>query len=1307
MTGNAVPLGPDSVPIAKLEPSLIESGRPVHGVVTLIWPYSTSNQSFSILLAEPDFRLRRQKGQVRVHFTGSSAKAVSRCNPQSGDHITLNLVGAQWEKDKTASKTPGKGIDWQLRFGERATLKIQRENLEAIPLDIDHPVPSPEPQRRSPPPSDTSEALPFPSTPILSSTAPLRPQTWSTPAFLKRDRLSSTTFFGSDYDPFDEHDFRDNNRRKKTRFGRGSDQWRFTERSTSPESSPGTETPVVEPTAAKEGLDALVNGHERPTESQDLNKAHVDGHLVSAEALVANPQVSNDSVMLVDGPTTPQPPPTADFEQSDAFPIISEGSENARPITVDEGVQTLRSGSEPLEEPHAVEQPASSKEAVEDVSVSMATYTNPALQDTQIADKQDVVGSRSSPGSRTGDATMPNIPPGGEHESVRLESQVVKIPLLEQETTQGDVAEKEASSPLVVSQSLGTLSNGSQTRDKSSTPLHGGADHEKEQAEERALEHEFQEWRGAEASLQSSTSSNVPGAEVRTEEIEMAQSDPREPERTTDVADQVDSGRYRELTDSRPSASPTSDQIVPTAEESRTIDSPLPGEDRNSYHDDQASTKMSEPISLPLDGLRARGDEGTLTAATRLENTVNQNEKTRHVLTSDSESEVEEQEPEAHPEFFSDDEDQQWDPEEEEIIEEEERQRVVEESKSPDEGWNYEGWDSEEEEFLAEDAPGSWDSLDDEEGEEVSEVQQMTPITRNSPVVIDLIDSDEEEDVMAQSQIDGAAISVLRRQSLFASVGLPSNQEGKLHRSSPPPLPDTVPDSQPVSDVVEREMSTEDIVLQANDVGSSSTYPDYDEVSKEQHLRELDIHAKEQDGHTESWSASPTRELVNEEHIDPRLKNRVLTPNDTQKRDELSQASAVTLHSIEEAHKLPTPQLTQNRSSDILLPASLRPSSPVIPSSSPPASQADASPPLLKEDPSSLVDALREIGDRYRILPKQLRKSHRVSNIPASVSPWFAPRRSSEAVPKSRSESEATSEDDDESENEEEAEAAEAGDQPDEDRDEEIPSSMPEAPAEPLNSKHTVQPSSTPGPKPAPSPPTGLRTSHDYYAPLSTLPSHFNTQTSTLSIVLAATPVARASSGPRDFYTTVILTDPSSLPSTPQTESNPPTSPATATAPFTTTTVFRPARSSLPSPLPSGSVLLLRSFTVTHSARTPSLLSSDSSAWAVFPPHTPDPAISGPPVEFGAEERGYVRGLWEWWDQVDASVKADVVGQADDRVRKAVAREEREKRKGRRLKGMGLRLAPGAERGKGKGWEVRHELRDGKEWVDHRMKKGG
>lgn len=1141
--------------------------------------------------------------------------------------------------------------------------------------------------------------LPFLSTPISSSTAPLRPQIWSTPAFLKRDRFSSSTFFGSDYDPFDEDEFRDNNRRKKTKFGRGSDQWRFTERSTSSESDPDMEPPKHEMTTENDAPDALVNGHEAFVEAQGAKEAGGKENTVPEEAVAATPSAPVYSATMADSQSIPQLPLTVYSGRHDAVPGPSGGAKNAMPSTVDEGVQTLRTGSEPLEESHAVEKPANSKEVTEYVSGSIASDTDPALQGTQRADEQDV-DLPSSSGPRADDAKKPEISPDGKRESVRIESQE-GVSLLDKEAMQHEAAEKETSSPIVSSQSSRASIDASKTQDKSLSPLYASAEHRKDVPEEPPVEHEMQELPEARAPLETLSS----GVEIRKKEVETAQNEILEIERTTDVADQADITRYRDFIESPRSARQNHDQAVSTNKQSRTIDRPIPNKVKDSYHDNNREqvTNGPEPISLPSDGPRSRRDQDTPIAATLFGNNVIQNGRVPQILSSHSESEMEEEE-EAHLEFFSDDEEQQWDPEEEEIMEKE-RQRVVEESKSPDEGWS-----SEEEEYPAEHAPGSEPSMDDE-GEDVYEAQQPTQITRSSQIeVIDIVDTDEEENAMAQSQIDGAAMSILpghRRRSLFAAVGLPSKQEEKLYRSSQQPLPDTVPDSQPFSEAVERDAGTEDAVLQIDNLevnSAAALQPNMGEVSQEEHhLSEVVIHAEVQDGHTKSRSPSHVEDLAIEEHIDPRLKSKLLTPNDTQQRDQLSQASAVSLRSVDAAHDLPTPQLTQNRSSDILLPASLRPLSPVIPSSSPPASQAQPSTPVHKKDAPLFVDALRELGDTIHALPKPSSKSRRVSNIPASVSPWFAPRISNETVPR---DSEAESEDDDESVEEDEMEAAATANQQEEDEDEEIPSSMPEAPAEYPAIKHQLQPSFTPGLKSTPPPPTGLRTSHDYYAPLSTLPSHFDTQTSTLSIVLASTPITRASAGPRDFYTTIMLTDPSSLPSPSHPEPNSPTSPTTTTTtmPFTTTTIFRPTRSTLPSPLPSGSVLLLRSFTVTHSARAPSLLSSDSSAWAVFPPHTTDPAISGPPIEFGAEERGYVRGLWEWWDQVDASVKADAVGKADDRVRKAVAKEERERKKGRRLKGMGLRLAPGAERGRGKGWEVRHELRDGKEWVDKTRK---
>lgn len=116
--------GLQRIPISHLDPSARTHSRAVEGVVTLIWPYSVSKQSFSILLAESDVRLRRQRGQVRVLFTGSSAKAAARHNVQSGDNVALSFLGAQWEKDETTSSTPGRGVEWELHYSERAVLKV-------------------------------------------------------------------------------------------------------------------------------------------------------------------------------------------------------------------------------------------------------------------------------------------------------------------------------------------------------------------------------------------------------------------------------------------------------------------------------------------------------------------------------------------------------------------------------------------------------------------------------------------------------------------------------------------------------------------------------------------------------------------------------------------------------------------------------------------------------------------------------------------------------------------------------------------------------------------------------------------------------------------------------------------------------------------------------------------------------------------------------------------------------------------------------------------------------------------------------
>ena len=113
------------VPIADLHPNLQDpQNRKVRGIVTLIWPYSTVAKIISLLLVEPDFRLRARHGQVRLFFNGSSAKAISKAAIASGDRLSLSLRGAKWGKDDSLVSTPGKGIEWKLQYGEFVDVEV-------------------------------------------------------------------------------------------------------------------------------------------------------------------------------------------------------------------------------------------------------------------------------------------------------------------------------------------------------------------------------------------------------------------------------------------------------------------------------------------------------------------------------------------------------------------------------------------------------------------------------------------------------------------------------------------------------------------------------------------------------------------------------------------------------------------------------------------------------------------------------------------------------------------------------------------------------------------------------------------------------------------------------------------------------------------------------------------------------------------------------------------------------------------------------------------------------------------------------
>ena len=174
---------------------------------------------------------------------------------------------------------------------------------------------------------------------------------------------------------------------------------------------------------------------------------------------------------------------------------------------------------------------------------------------------------------------------------------------------------------------------------------------------------------------------------------------------------------------------------------------------------------------------------------------------------------------------------------------------------------------------------------------------------------------------------------------------------------------------------------------------------------------------------------------------------------------------------------------------------------------------------------------------------------------------------------------------------------------------------------------------------------SGFSTALSYFTPLSHLHSLLNPSssqqalgsTNTVDVLAVVTysmahPV-QAKAGPRDHYTIFRITDNSLANASVRVE------------------VFRPYKTTLPS-VKEGNVILLRAFAVKSRKRRPYLISSDASAWCVFSFSEPSTTkgkpkwalkagednvgvietISGPPVEFGDEERQRTRDLREWWD---------------------------------------------------------------------------
>ncbi|KAF2140162.1 uncharacterized protein K452DRAFT_309949 [Aplosporella prunicola CBS 121167] len=230
---------PERIPIATLHPKLpAPASKSITAIVTLLWPYSSSTRTCALLLAEPDFRLRRRRGQVRVQLFGEAAHAVATSGVGIGDEVVLRLTGAEWlrvqgEEDGVVT-TPGKSVEWELGFRRRLGMRVTRDGQNLAHLDVSSGTPEPE--------GEQDEESAFEDSPLVArlSANGFQSAVWSSPAFLKRARLSLDQLdrsFGSGSDLFAEEDgyVEGKGRKRRRKSFKDINVWTYTTRTPSPE----------------------------------------------------------------------------------------------------------------------------------------------------------------------------------------------------------------------------------------------------------------------------------------------------------------------------------------------------------------------------------------------------------------------------------------------------------------------------------------------------------------------------------------------------------------------------------------------------------------------------------------------------------------------------------------------------------------------------------------------------------------------------------------------------------------------------------------------------------------------------------------------------------------------------------------------------------------------------------------------------------------------------------------------------------------------------------------------------------------
>ena len=1020
--------------------------------------------------------------------------------------------------------------------------------------------------------------------------------TWSSPAFLKRTYFQTTAFdlFG------EENEFPDNDRRKKTKFGRGSDQWRFAERTPSP--AKDREDPVIDVETPSKGTRAQGDRsgeiQEQPAppsvakENRDMNNRHVEEQEPTPEAVETEgdnippsaSQANHASTVEQDASASlssfrqeeslrKAPSPGHDIAQKSKLDIEAERQPSLADGKISPAMSVVTNGSSSVpssSEDEAEDEDEDEDEAAEAVSVAergsvipepppQATgdkVNEPSEDDGHEISQQPRLSPPSLAAHETGAVTYPSLP-NDDEDDVRDTPKIIditknfslaqEIAELESQPSILDDARRfdnEISDHDVEHQTAADIHPpASQIRDQAMSPENRRQD-QAQIVEEAQSGPPIEQWMidFVMQSLPQDINRNYVEQTIRAcrGNVNLAV-DLLLPDTSPEPSERGPSDEQEPERDAKVLDEPEHAVVPPPVD---TIDPRLLF--RVQEHD--VANNAEKPVFVQND-TRVRGLDASVEANQLSQNHVQAKET--EVINLDSEDEAENE--------------------------------TIEIRKPVSDG--------------SEPAVAHSDLNGPPAISEPIESQQV--LERKPGVTIDFEESRGKDpgdvpQVDKGSVVDGAyqeAKSSEQQDNLLPqrSRRLPANRSVQL--------PSIIPDSfMSVKDQLPTPSTTQrtSFVSQPSTV-SLQSLPEQDTLPSPELTQEQAVIPESSKPRFETESIPETSQSHKRQEIAAKFGLAL----ESQTESFLGQQVEVDQHQQGAISELGEDQGRRTRVYEhgpTKAPKSKRPASP-------PPSAPDT--PAKPKAP--LIEKLKAMRRASEMSPRSRRNG---GSTPAS--PWFAPRRSSQTVPDSEVESVMN----------------DLGGK----RKPTTPwSSLSQqtTPKQPPSKKFFRSPydgaddaaSVTSSQYVPPSQPVqgGLRTEYSYFPPLGSLNSHFGTETDVLAFVVAASSISRATNGQRDYTISIYITDFSMRGS------------AFRHKPLVTTQIFRPDKLCLPD-VEHGDSILLRNFKVQSFHRTVSLISTDTSAWVVFRENSP-PQTRGPPVEFGPHERAYARGHWEWWSK--------------------------------------------------------------------------